>query len=240
MPRHARLSLPGIPLHIRQRGIDRKPCFGSEADYQLYLGLIAELSPRFACSVHAYVLMTNHVHLLVTADEPEGASLFMKNLAQRYAQNFNRTSQRCGPLWEGRFRSSPVDSEPYLLTCHRYIELNPVRAGMVSSPADYPWSSFHSNALGVPSLFLDPHAEYVRLGATTSDRQAAYRGMLGTGLGTSALAMIRTAINANTALGEERFVAEIEARLGRTARLAPRGRPARGVSTGRKKSLSPV
>ncbi len=240
MPRHARLSIPGVPLHIRQRGIDRGRCFGSEADYHLYLGLMAELSPRFACRVHAYVLMTNHIHLLVTADEPDGASFFMKNLAQRHAQHFNRTSRRCGPLWEGRFRSSLIDSEHYLLTCYRYIELNPVRAGMVSSPEDYPWSSFHTNAAGAPSLFLEPHPEYLRLGATMEERTAAYSGMLAAGLGTSELEAIRGAINANAALGEEGFVAEIEARLGRIARPVPRGRPAKGISSGRKKSLSPV
>ena len=164
----------------------------------------------------------------------------MKNLAQRYAQHFNRTSHRCGPLWEGRFRSSPVDTERYLLTCYRYIELNPVRAGMVSSPGDYPWSSFRTNAMGVPSLFLDPHSEYLRLGATTSEREAAYLGMLMTGLGISELAAIRGAINANAALGDEGFVAGIEAQLGRTARPIPRGRPVLAISSGRKKSLSPV
>jgi putative transposase len=234
------LTTPGIPLHIRQRGINRGPCFGSEPDYHLYLGLMTELSPRFACSVHAYVLMTNHIHLLATADESDGASLFMKNLAQRYAQHFNRTSHRCGPLWEGRFRSSPVDSERYLLTCYRYIELNPVRAGIVSSPADYPWSSFRTNAMGVPSLFLNPHSEYLRLGGTTSEREAAYLGMMMTGLGISELAAIRGAINANAALGDKGFVAGIEARLGRIARPTPRGRPVLAISSGRKKSLSPV
>lgn len=240
MPRHARLSISGVPLHIRQRGINGSPCFGSEADYHLYLGLMAELSPRFACSVHAYVLMTNHIHLLATADEPEGASLFMKNLAQRYAQHFNRVSHRCGPLWEGRFRSSPVDSERYLLTCYRYIELNPLRAGMVKAPASYPWSSFHTNASGVPSPFLSPHSEYLRLGATRSERQAAYFGMLTAGLSTSELAAVRAAINANAAFGGDGFVAQIEARLGRNARPTPRGRPTAAFSAGRKKSLSPV
>lgn len=240
MPRHARLAIPGIPLHIRQRGINRSPCFASEADYNLYLGLMAELSPRFACSVHAYVLMTNHVHLLATVDEPDGASLFMKNLAQRYAQHFNRISDRCGPLWEGRFRSSLVDSERYLLTCYRYVELNPVRAGMVRSPADYPWSSFHTNALGVPSHFLNPHSEYLHLGATPKERQAAYLGMVTSGLGPSELAAIRGAINANAALGDENFIAGLEARLGRTARPVARGRPMSAISPDRKKSLSPV
>jgi putative transposase len=240
MPRHSRLSIPGVPLHIRQRGINCNPCFESEADYYLYLGLLAELSPRFACSVHAYVLMTNHVHLLATADEPGGASLFMKNLAQRYAQHFNRKSHRCGPLWDGRFRSSPVDSERYLLACYRYIELNPVRAGMVRSPADYPWSSFRTNAMSAPSPFLHPHSEYLRLGSTTSERQAAYLGMLTTGLSPSELAAIRGAINANSALGDEGFIAGVEARLGRTARPTPRGRPVVAVSSVGKKSLSPV
>lgn len=240
MPRHARLSIPGVPLHIRHRGINRNPCFSSEADYQLYLGLMTELSPRFACSVHAYVLMTNHIHLLLTTDEPEGASLFMKNVAQRYSQHFNRTSHRCGPLWDGRFRSSLVDSEHYLLTCYRYIELNPVRAGMVSSAVDYPWSSFRTNAMGEPSHFLHPHSEYMRLGATTSEREAAYLGMLTAGLSTAEVAAIRAAINSNAALGDQSFVADVESRLGRIARPVPRGRPAKVISVGGKKSLSPV
>lgn len=240
MPRRARLSIPGVPLHIRQRGIDRARCFGSEADYWVYLGLLAELRHKFACRVHAYVLMTNHVHLLATADTPDGVSLFMKDLAQRYAQYFNRTSHRSGPLWEGRFRSSQVDSERYLLTCYRYIELNPVRAGMASSPKDYPWSSFHTNAVGVPSLFLDPHPEYLRLGATSDERNAAYVGMMAAGLGTSDLVAIRAAINANSALGRDHFIEEVEARLGREARPIPRGRPADAVSANEKKSLSPV
>lgn len=240
MPRHARLSIHGVPLHIRQRGINRGACFSAETDFQLYLGLMTELSPRLGCSVHAYVLMPNHIHLLATAKEADGVSLFMKNLAQRYAQHFNRTRHRCGPLWEGRFRSSPVDSERYLLTCYRYIELNPVRAGIVSSPADYPWSSFRANAMGMPSLFLSPHSEFLRLGATTSQRQAAYLGMLTAGLSVSELAAIRGAINANAALGEEDFVTKIEAQLGRTASPTPRGRPMIAISSGRKKSLSPV
>jgi putative transposase len=240
MPRHARLSISGVPLHIRQRGINRGPCFAREADYELYLGLLAELSARFACAVHAYVLMTNHVHLLVTSRERDGASLFMKNLAQRYAQSFNRRTKRSGPLWEGRFRSSPVDSERYLLTCYRYIELNPVRAGMVGSACDYPWSSFPANALGLASSFIDPHPEFLRLGTGSAERQAAYLGMMSAGLGASDLAAIRGAINANAALGSEGFVREIKRSLGRTARVVPRGRPALPVSLLRKKSLSPV
>src|SRR4051812_23176241 len=144
MPRRARLSLPNIPWHIIQRGNNRAVCFAAEADYRRYLDELAELSKRFGCAVHAYALMTNHVHLLLTPDEAEGPGLLMKHLGQRYVQHVNRAYGRSGTLWEGRFRSCLTQSEDYLLACQRYIELNPVRAGMVRHPRDYRWSSYHA------------------------------------------------------------------------------------------------
>jgi putative transposase len=145
MPRHARLRIGGLPLHVIQRGVNRCACFGDESDYGVYLALLEELSTRYECAMHAYVLMTNHVHLLVTPPEPDGASKLMKHLGQRYVQYFNRRHKRTGSLWEGRFRSSLIDSEGYLMRCHRYVEMNPVRAGMVQRPSDYRWSSHGSN-----------------------------------------------------------------------------------------------
>jgi putative transposase len=152
MPRRARLSLPGIPWHIIQRGNNRAACFHAEEDYRLYLDYLKEFSAKFDCAVHAYVLMTNHVHLLLTPEHIDSAALLMKHLGQRYVQYVNRTYKRSGTLWEGRFRSCLTQSEQYVLACHRYIELNPVRAGMVKKPQDYPWSSYSANALGDESI----------------------------------------------------------------------------------------
>jgi len=146
MPRRARLRLAGLLLHIMQRGNNRTACFFADEDYALYLHHLKELSRKFRCAVHAYVLMTNHVHLLLTPAREDGPSLLMKHLGQRYVQYVNRTYRRSGTLWEGRFRSSIVQERGYLLRCHRYIELNSVRAGMVMHPRDYCWSSYCSNA----------------------------------------------------------------------------------------------
>lgn len=141
MPRRARLSLPGIPWHIIQRGNSRSVCFYDEEDCRRYLDELSELAPRFGCAVHAYVLMTNHVHLLLTPVREDSAALLMKHLGQHYVQYVNRVYRRSGTLWEGRFRSCLTQSEDYVLACYRYIELNPVRAGMVRHPGDYRWSS---------------------------------------------------------------------------------------------------
>ena len=164
--RGARLSLPGIPWHIIQRGNNRAVCFHAEEDYQFYLHYLKEFAGKFDCAVHAYVLMTNHVHLLLTPARADSAGLLMKHLGQRYVQYINRAYRRSGTLWEGRFRSCLTQSEEYVLACYRYIELNPVRAGMVLKPEDYRWSSYHVNGLGKPNALIAPHDEYRRLGRT--------------------------------------------------------------------------
>gem|GEM_PF-2708847 len=161
MSRHRRLKIAGYPLHLIQRGVNRCACSAGARDYELYLGLLEEMSRRHACEVHAYVLMTNHVHLLLTPTDPDGPSRLMKDLGQRYVQAYNRRHQRTGTLWEGRFKSSIVDSEAYLLRCQRYIEENPVRAGMVAHPSDYAWSSHRFNADGAANTFLVPHPLYL-------------------------------------------------------------------------------
>jgi len=146
MPRRARLAVPGIPWHIIQRGNNREACFYDEMDYRYYLQALEEQADKYHCRIHAYVLMTNHVHLLLTPEETDSAALLMKHLGQRYVQYINRTYRRSGTLWEGRFKSCLAQDETYVLTCHRYIELNPVRANMVDHPRDYPWSSYRANA----------------------------------------------------------------------------------------------
>jgi putative transposase len=236
MPRHARLRIAGLPLHTIQRGNNHAACFTGQADQRLYLALVAELAPRFSCAIHAYVLMTNHVHLLMTPAEATGPSAFMKHLGQRYVQYVNRNHGRSGSLWEGRFRSSIVDSDGYLLRCHRYIECNPVRAGMVASPADYPWSSYRANAFGERDPVITPHARYLALGENDAQRRANYLGLFQGEMTPAELSRIRDAANGGFALGSTGFVEQIERTLGRPARRKEvRTVPSRGTS-----GLSPV
>ena len=173
MTRPPRLVVPGVPLHITQRGVDRGETFIVSEDYAFYRWALREAAAESECSVHAYVLMTNHVHLLMTAAKDDGPSLLMKHLGQRYVQYVNRLYGRSGTMWEGRFRSSIVQQRAYLLRCHRCIELNPVRAGMVSHPAEYRWSSYRANAGHTTSSLVTPHAEYLALGNTDQERTGA-------------------------------------------------------------------
>ena len=225
MPRRARLAIPGIPWHIIQRGNNRSVCFHAGEDYQLYLHYLEEYATRFGCAIHAYVLMTNHVHLLLTPQRADSVALLMKNLGQRYVQYINHTYHRSGTLWEGRFRSCLTQTEDYVLACYRYIELNPVRAGMVIRPQDYRWSSYHANALGKTSCFIVPHEQYLRLGHDDAARREAYRALFKAHLDEAMAGQIRSATNGNYALGSERFQHEIEAMLGRRASRGQSGRP---------------
>ena len=225
MPRRARLRLAGLPLHLIQRGNNRSACFYADEDYSLYLHHLEELSRKFRCAVHAYVLMTNHVHLLLTPARKDGPSLLMKHLGQRYVQYVNRTYRRSGTLWEGRFRSSIVQEQGYMLRCHCYIELNPVRAGMVRHPRDYRWSSYSSNGEGRPSRLLRPHEEYLALGRQEKERLVAYQALFRPELDPKELEEIRLAVNGGFALGNERFKAEIATMLGRRVEPGLSGRP---------------
>ncbi|MBA1148595.1 transposase [Ectothiorhodospiraceae bacterium WFHF3C12] len=224
MPRRARVLLPGVPLHVIQRGNNRQACFFADEDCSRFLEWLAECAEEASCRVHAYVLMTNHVHLLLTPQRWDSAGLLLKRLGQRYVQYVNRTYRRSGTLWEGRFRSCLVADERYVLTCQRYIELNPVRAGMVEHPAEYPWSSYRCSARGESSDVLTPHSAYLELGNTMPERLTAYRSLFEDALGTEVVHEIRSATNGNYALGSERFREEVERTLGR--RVAP-GRPGR-------------
>lgn len=225
MPRRARRRLAGFPLHIIQRGNNRTPCFFAEGDYSLYLYHLEKLAGEFGCAVHAYVLMTNHVHLLLTPDRPEGPSLLMKHLGQRYVQYVNRRYRRSGTLWEGRFRSSLIQEQGYLLRCYRYIELNPVRAGMVRHPRDYRWSSYRANGERGTSRLITPHEVYLMLGRREEERHAVYRSLFGSELAPQEVEEIRSAVSGGFALGNERFKAEMSAALGRRVKRGVPGRP---------------
>jgi len=225
MPRRPRVAVAGVPVHLIQRGHNRDACFFAEEDYALYLDHLAELSARFGCAVHAYVLMTNHVHLLLTPQETDGTSLLMKHLGQRYVQYINRAYGRSGTLWEGRFRSCVAEEEGYVLACQRYIELNPVRAQMVTHPRHYRWSSYRTNAEGKASSLLTPHAQYLALGRNDGARLEAYRLLFRSELDQEVIQEIRDATNGNFALGGERFKKQVEAMLGRRVSRRQRGRP---------------
>ena len=225
MARQPRLDLPGVPQHVVQRGNNRQPCFLADEDYTAYRQDLTDAARHGRCAIHAYVLMTNHVHLLVTGTEAGSVSRMMQRLGRRYVACFNARYRRTGTLWEGRFKASLVDTRRYLLTCCRYIELNPVRAAMVADPADYRWSSFHCNALGQPDPLITPHAAYLALAATSDARRAAYCALFDHAISDEAMADIRAHVQQQKALGDSRFQAEIEAMLDRKVVIRPRGRP---------------
>ena len=215
MARLPRLCLPGIPVHIIQRGVNRTACFASDEDLAAYAHWLAKSATNNNVAIHAWVFMTNHVHLLATPGTSHGISKMMQVLGRHYVRYFNYTYQRTGTLWEGRFKSCVIDAEDYLLACQRYIELNPVRAKMVKSPADYRWSSFHSNAGGKPAGLWTPHPVYLRLGLSQEQRAKHYRELFVQPMETVELNTIRTATNQGLALGNTRFKDQIEALTGR-------------------------
>lgn len=225
MPRRPRVILANVPMHIIQRGNDRRACFVAEEDCFFYLDWLKEYAGKTGCSIHAYVLMTNHVHLLLSSATRDGPGALMKALGQRYVQYVNRTYRRSGTLWEGRFRSCLTQEEGYLLACQRYIELNPVRAGLVSHPADYRWSSYRANAQGEESALLTPHSLYLALGAAGAARQQAYRELFRFELEPGMVDAIRQATNGNFVLGDSRFGEQIAQALGRRVQPGKAGRP---------------
>lgn len=233
MARLPRYFVKGQPQHVIQRGNNREPIFAGDDDHRFYLECLQEAVERFKLNVHAYVLMTNHVHLLASPQEDVSISKTLQSVGRRYVQYFNHAYGRTGTLWEGRFKATLIDTEAYLLTCMRYIELNPVRAGMVEHPADYPWSSYRANAQGIPNGLLTPHSLYRRLGASDGERQAAYRQLFRVQLSKADIKAIRDATNKSWVLGNDRFKARIETLSGRRTAPLPRGRP-RQVQKGEK------
>lgn len=225
MPRRPRIALPNIPLHLIQRGNNRQACFFADEDYRFYLDWLTEYAAKTGCRVHAYVLMTNHIHLLLSSDKTEATGSLMKALGQRYVQYVNRTYRRSGTLWEGRFRSCLAQDETYLLTCQRYIELNPVRAGMVTHPGEYRWSSYRANAQGEDDALLCPHPVYMALGVDVASRLAAYRELFRFELDPGLVDEIRRATNGNFALGDARFTDQIATALNRRVTPGLAGRP---------------
>ncbi|MCG6870584.1 MAG: transposase [Gammaproteobacteria bacterium] len=224
MARLPRFVLAGHPQHVVIRGNNREPIFYANEDYRFYLEKLKQACDRHACDLHAYVLMTNHVHLLITPNQDNSLSKAIQMLGRYYVQYFNYSYQRTGTLWEGRFKAALIDSEAYALTCYRYIELNPVRAqGMVEHPGEYPWSSYRRNALGEPDKLITPHTLYQSLGRNEPARQKAYRALFKARIPEKTLAEIRDATNKAWVLGSDHFKDRIEPQLNRAASPKPRG-----------------
>jgi len=226
MPRCARIVVPGTALHIVHRGNNRAQCFFTDEDRVFYLFQLARMLPRTGCLLHAYCIMDNHVHLLVTPEQANGCALLMKSVAQVYARYVNDACRRTGYLWEGRFKSCLVQSEHYALACYRYIEMNPVRAGIVPTAGDYSWSSFRVNANGERSSDITPHVEYERLGKTAAERQAGYRDLFGTAA-LNTVDEIRRATNGGFVLGDAVFKKSIGKIAGRRVEAGNPGRKRR-------------
>lgn len=225
MARKPRFTLPGIPQHIVQRGNNREPCFFTEDDYLRYLEVLGESAAKNGVALHAYVLMTNHVHLLVTPGHEHGISHMMQDLGRKYVRYINMSYQRSGTLWEGRFKASLVDSQAYLLTCMRYIELNPVRASMVSHPGEYRWSSYAYNATDAIDELITPHPLYESLADDVETRRYRYRELFRDHMEDCDIHEIRAALSQELVLGRNDFKSRIEEMTQRQARPGQPGRP---------------
>lgn len=225
MARLPRLTLPGYPHHIIQRGNNRQVIFVDAQDFETMWQLLVESGKKFGVAVHAYVLMNNHFHLLATPSTNEALPLMMQAVGRSYVRYFNNRHARTGTLWEGRYRSTVIETERYLLACMVYIDLNPVRAGMVAHPRDWHWSSHaHHRGLRADSL-VTPHGLYWALGNTPFAREAAYGELLQSGISNSQEMALTDAALRGWALGEVKFVDEIQKKLTRRVTKSKPGRP---------------
>jgi putative transposase len=222
MPRLPRLVVSGVPMHVVQRGNNRAATFRSADDFAGYRDTLSAASQQYACAIHAYVLMTNHVHLLVTPSDEQGPSRLMQAVGRRYVRCFNARYRRTGTLWEGRYWSTPINSERHLLACSRYIEMNPVRAGLVGEPAQYQWSSYGHNVGGAPDRLITPHTLYESLAADPVERQAAYRALFDEVIPEETLEAFRRG-RTGSIIGDDEFRELIEKKVRRSLVRPRRG-----------------
>jgi putative transposase len=230
MARLTRYFLPDQPLHVIQRGNNRTAIFFAPDDSAHYRAWLGAAAAEHGCAIHAYVLMTNHVHLLVSPRDERSLPRTLQSLGRRYVRHVNDRHRRSGTLWEGRYRATVIDSETYFLACCRYIELNPVRAGMVAAPGEYPWSSYASHAEGTRDRVLTEHPLYRALGRTAAARRDAYRALVAEPLAGETVDDIRRATNTGWALGGARFREAVARATGRRAAPLPRGRPKKAAT----------
>ncbi len=229
MPRKPRYYLPHVPVHIVQRGRCREPVFFDDEDYQMYLGWLKDAAKKYGVLIHAYVLMTNHIHILATPSDSQGITRMMQYVGRFYVPYINKTYGMSGSIWEGRYKSSMINAEDYLLACMRYIELNPVRADMVRAPAHYRWSSYRCNGQGKVNELITPHAIYTSLDKTHTLRTAAYKAIFKAHVNEGVLDDIRESCQSGTPLGNDSFRVKIEKKLQCKVGYARRGRPKRAI-----------
>ncbi|UQB42515.1 transposase [Thiomicrospira microaerophila] len=225
MARPNRITPCGVPVHVIQRGNNRQVVFADESDFKAYLHWLQQYAEKYSVAIHAWCLMTNHVHLLCTAHADLGISQMMQAIGRQYVRYFNHKYQRTGTLWEGRFKSCLVEAEHYLFELYRYIELNPVRAKMVKDPADYPWSSYQVNALNKESQLQTPHPLYLALDPEPEIRKTAYQNLFQSVLNEKTITDIRQSVNKGLAIGGDSFKKQLEALSGRKLIESKRGRP---------------
>lgn len=229
MPRKPRLFLENTPCHVVQRGNNRQACFFNSADYPVYLEYLENAISKYECRLHAYVLMTNHVHLLLTPEKQESIPRTMQALGRNYVYYVNKVYGRTGTLWEGRYKCSLVQSENYLMSCYRYVELNPLKARMVKSLDDYPWSSYHFNAGSKEDSLLTPHPVYVSLGSNSNIRSIKYREFLEKRTCENQNSKIQALTDRDYPLGDEGFRTKIEMVNNVKLKNLKLGRPEKGL-----------
>ena len=225
MARLPRLTLPGLPHHIIQRGNNRQSIFGGKADYELLLRLLDESARKFKVAIHGYVLMSNHFHLLATPDDAQGVPRMMQAVGRSYVRVYNDQNSRTGTLWEGRYRSTLIQAERYLLACMVYIDLNPVRAHIAADPAEYPWSSYLHLVGRRSDRLITPHPLYWELGNTPFAREHAYRELVHSGISEQQKQALTESTLRGWALGEADYVADLQRRTQRRVALGRAGRP---------------
>lgn len=231
MARLPRLVVPNQPHHIIQSGNDRQPVFRDDEDFSAFLRWLREAAKQFGVAIHAYVLMPDHLHLLASPSSATGLGKMMQWVGRQYVPYFNSKYQRIGTLWQGRYKAAAIDSDPYFLLCSRYIESNPVRGGLVTTPQDYPWSSARHH-LGIKSdPMITDHSLFWALGNTPFDREASYRAMLEQDLSSRELALLTEAARKGWPLGSEQFKVSLAKQLNRRVAPAKRGRPPKPVAT---------
>jgi putative transposase len=237
MARLGRFFAADQPLHVIQRGNNRQPIFFAEEDYALYRRWLAEAADAHGCAIHAYVLMTNHVHFLLTPKKKNSLPRMMQLLGRRYVRHVNDAYGRSGTLWEGRYRAAPIDANDHFFSCCRYIELNPVRARLAKHPRDYPWSSYRAHATGTADELVAPHRLFKRLGRSAAERQKEYRALFRGKLDAEFVDALRAATNGGWALGGERFRREIAKAARRRVTPLPKGRPRKSAKNKRQLKL---
>jgi len=229
MPRKPRFYLPGIPAHVMQRGHNREAVFFEEADYREYLKILKQVADHYKCQIHAYVLMTNHIHLLLTPAEKNSISLMFQSIGRLYVSYINKTYHRSGTLWEGRHKGNIIETDRYFISCMKYIKLNPVRANMVQEPNDYYWSSYAANAYAKANSIITMHKLYLSLGITQSKRAENYRTLVDKE-NTIIFDNISTCIQSGTPLGGEHFLKQIETLFAHPVGYKKRGRPTKLIN----------